>query len=214
MQTNRTLEIGTGLFVLLGFAALFFLATQPPGSRLQILEKKDTYRVVARFDNIGDLKDGAPVSLAGVRIGRVESIGFDQNEFKAVVTLAIDRKYDHIPDDSDASIQTQGLLGGKLVGIGPGGSETYLKDGSQIDFTQSAIVLENLVNKFFANFSSKGDSGSGAGGAAPAAAPATPATPAKSVGPATSASPASSTPSGSASPKPAGPPSSHSKETP
>jgi len=157
MRPNRALEIGTGLFVLLGFASLFFLTTQLPGSRLAILDKEDTYRVTARFDNIGDLKDGAPVSLAGVRIGRVESIGFDQNDFKAVVTLAINRKYDHIPDDSDASIQTQGLLGGKLVGIGPGGSETFLKNGSQIDFTQSAIVLENLVNKFFANFASKGD---------------------------------------------------------
>jgi len=171
MRSNRALEIGTGLFVLLGFASLFFLTTQLPGSRLAILNKEDTYQVTAKFDNIGDLKDGAPVSLAGVRIGRVASIGFDQNDFKAVVTMAIDRRYDHIPDDSDASIQTQGLLGGKLIGIGPGGSETYLKNGSQIDFTQSAIVLENLVNKFFANFSNKGSS---SGGDAGAAAPATP----------------------------------------
>jgi phospholipid/cholesterol/gamma-HCH transport system substrate-binding protein len=170
MRPNRALEIGTGLFVLLGFASLFFLTTQLPGSRLAILGKEDTYRVTARFDNIGDLKEGAPVSFAGVRIGRVESIGFDQNDFKAVVTLAINRKYDHIPDDSDASIQTQGLLGGKLIGIGAGGSETFLKNGSQIDFTQSAIVLENLVNKFFANFASKGDTPSApAAPAAPAA---------------------------------------------
>ncbi|NCW21354.1 MAG: outer membrane lipid asymmetry maintenance protein MlaD, partial [Gammaproteobacteria bacterium] len=107
----------------------------------------------------GDLKGGSPVSMAGVRIGRVESVAFDSGDYRAVVTLRIDSQYDRIPDDSDASIQTQGLLGGKYVGIGPGGSDTYLKDGSQIEFTQSAIVLESLVNKFFANFASKGSEG-------------------------------------------------------
>jgi phospholipid/cholesterol/gamma-HCH transport system substrate-binding protein len=114
------------------------------------------YRVTARFDNIGDLKGGAPVSMAGVRIGRVESVGFDSGDYRAVVTMRIEPQYDRIPEDSDASIQTQGLLGGKFVGIGPGGSDTFLKDGGQIEFTQSAIVLESLVNKFFANFASKG----------------------------------------------------------
>ena len=163
MRSNRALELGTGLFVVLGFAALFFLTTQLPGSRLKLVGQQATYHVIAKFDNIGNLKAGSPVTLAGVRIGRVESIGFDPNEFKAVVTLSIDRKYDRIPDDSDASIETEGLLGGKLVGIGPGGSETFLKDQSQITFTQSAIVLETLVNKFFANFAGKKDSGGDAG---------------------------------------------------
>jgi len=161
MKPQRSLEIGTGLFVLLGFAALFFLTTQLPGSGLTV--GGDTgYRVTARFDNIGDLKGGSPVSMAGVRIGRVESVTFDSNDYRAVVTLRIDQQFDRIPDDSDASIQTQGLLGGKYVGIGPGGSETFLKDGSQIEFTQSAIVLESLVNKFFANFASKGSEGDAA----------------------------------------------------
>jgi phospholipid/cholesterol/gamma-HCH transport system substrate-binding protein len=161
MRPNRALEIGTGLFVLLGFAALFFLTTQLPGSGLK-LTKDLGYHVTARFDNIGDLKAGSPVTLAGVRVGRVVSIGYDQKEFKAVVTLSIDRTFNQIPDDSDASIQTAGLLGGKYVGIGPGGAETYLKDHSQIEFTQSAIVLENLVNKFFANMASgKKDEGGG-----------------------------------------------------
>ena len=161
MKPQRSLEIGTGLFVLLGFAALFFLTTQLPGSGLTV--GGDTgYRVTARFDNIGDLKGGSPVSMAGVRIGRVESVTFDSNDYRAVVTLRIDPQFDRIPDDSDASIQTQGLLGGKYVGIGPGGSETFLKDGSQIEFTQSAIVLESLVNKFFANFASKGSDGDAA----------------------------------------------------
>ena len=156
MRPNRALEIGTGLFVLLGFAALFFLTTQLPGSGVRV-GGDSGFDVTARFDNVGDLKTGSPVTLAGVRIGRVTGIAFDPTDFKAVVTLDIDRKYDRIPDDSDASIQTAGLLGGKYVGIGPGGSDTYLHAGSTIEFTQSAIVLESLINKFFANFASRGN---------------------------------------------------------
>jgi len=161
MRPNRTLEIGTGFFVLLGFAALAFLTTQLPSSGLKFGGKKAGYHVVAKFDNIGDLKSGSPVSMAGVRVGDVESIRYDPKEFKAAVTLRIDPSFNQIPDDSDASIQTQGLLGGKYVGISPGGSDMFLKDGSTIAFTQSAIVLESLVNKFFANFASKGDSSNG-----------------------------------------------------
>lgn len=161
MRPNRALEIGTGLFVLLGFTALFFLTTQLPGSGLK-WGKEQGYKVTARFDNVGDLKAGSPVSVAGVRVGEVSGVAFDSQDFKAVVTLRIDPSYDQIPDDSDASIQTAGLLGGKYVGIGPGGSETFLKEGSQIEFTQSAIVLETLVNKFFANFASRGGSGDSA----------------------------------------------------
>jgi phospholipid/cholesterol/gamma-HCH transport system substrate-binding protein len=157
MRANRTLEIGTGLFVLLGFVALFFLTTQLPGSGLKLGHAKSGYHVTARFDNIGDLKTGSPVSMSGVRIGEVEGIRFDSRDYKAEVSMRIDNQYDKIPDDSDASIQTQGLLGGKYIGLGAGGSETYLKDGSQIQFTQSAIVLESLVNKFFANMASKGN---------------------------------------------------------
>jgi phospholipid/cholesterol/gamma-HCH transport system substrate-binding protein len=156
MQNNRSLEIGTGLFVLLGFAALAFLTTQLPGTTLRLAGNSDGYAVTAKFDNIGDLKEGSPVTMAGVRIGRVESIRFDPKDFKAAVKLRIEKQYSEIPEDSDASIQTAGLLGGKYIGIGPGGSETFLKDGGQIEFTQSAIVLESLVNKFFANMASKG----------------------------------------------------------
>ncbi len=162
MRANRTLEVGTGLFVLLGFAALGFLTTQLPGSGLKLGGARAGYHVIAEFDNIGDLKTGSPVSMAGVRIGDVESIHYDSRDYKAAVTMRIDPQYDQIPDDSDASIQTQGLLGGKYVGITPGGSDVFLKDGSQITFTQSAIVLESLVNKFFASFASKSqESGSG-----------------------------------------------------
>ena len=156
MRPTRSLEIGTGLFVLLGFAALFFLTTQLPSSGLRFGSGTSKgYHVTAKFDNIGDLKPGSPVSMAGVRVGQVEQIHFDPEDYKAAVEMRLDARFNKIPDDSDASIQTQGLLGGKYVGLSPGGSETYLKDGSQIEFTQSAIVLESLVNKFFANMAGK-----------------------------------------------------------
>lgn len=162
MRPNRALEIGTGLFVLLGFAALLFLSTQLPGSGLKF-GKPDGYLVTAKFDNVGDLKVGSPVSMAGVNIGRVEAVEFDSGDFRAVVKLRIQSQFSRIPEDSDASIQTAGLLGGKYVGIAPGGSDVYLKEGSQIEFTQSAIVLENLINKFFASFASRGGEQSGDG---------------------------------------------------
>ena len=157
MKSQRSLEVGTGLFVLLGFAALFFLTTQLPGSGLSFGQEAG-YRVTARFENVGDLKVGSPVSMSGVRVGEVESIRFDPNDYRAVVQLHIAQEFNQIPEDSDASIQTQGLLGGKYVGIGPGGSDIFLEEGSEIEFTQSAIVLESLVNKFFANFASSGGS--------------------------------------------------------
>jgi phospholipid/cholesterol/gamma-HCH transport system substrate-binding protein len=164
MRANRTLEIGTGLFVLLGFAALFFLTTQLPSSGLKLNSRKAGFHVTAQFDNVGDLKTGAPVTMAGVDIGDVESIRIDPQNYRAVVTMRIDPQYRQIPDDSDASINTQGLLGGQYVAIGPGGSDNYLKAGSQIQFTQSAIVLESIINKFFANFASGGSSSSGNSG--------------------------------------------------
>ena len=155
---NRTSEIGTGLFVLLGFAALAFLTTQLPGSGVQLRSAGASIHLTARFDNVGDLKVGAPVTMAGVRIGRVDAVSFDPAEFKAVVALSIERRYNQIPDDSDAAIQTAGLLGAKYIGIGPGGATTFLAEGGQIQFTQSAIVLENLVNKLFAGFAGKKES--------------------------------------------------------
>jgi phospholipid/cholesterol/gamma-HCH transport system substrate-binding protein len=155
MRTNRTLEIGTGLFVLLGFAALFFLSAQLPENGLHLSSAKVGYEVTAEFDNIGDLRSGAPVTMAGVRIGDVQGIRIDPQDYRALVTLRIDPQYSQIPDDSDASIDTQGLLGGQYIAIGVGGSDTFLKSGSRIQFTQPAIVLENLVNKLVASFGGK-----------------------------------------------------------
>jgi len=161
MAQNRSVEIGTGSFVLLGFAALGFLTTQLPGSGLRLTRPTETYTVVARFDNIGGLKVGAPVQMSGVPVGQVAAISYDPSVYKAAVRLSIERKYDKIPDDSDASIQTSGLLGANYVALNPGGSDTYLKAGSEVQFTQSAIVLENLINKLFSSFAGGGNKDSG-----------------------------------------------------
>ncbi|HEY4646514.1 MAG TPA: outer membrane lipid asymmetry maintenance protein MlaD [Steroidobacteraceae bacterium] len=157
MRQTRAIEFSTGLFALLGFAALFFLVTQITNRDIRFGESG--YRLQAKFDNIGGLKVGAPVAMAGVTIGRVEAIEFDSTDFKAAVTLRVESRYNQIPEDSDASIYTAGLLGGQYIGIGPGGSETYLKDRDQIEFTQSAIVLENLISKFLFGLAGKDDKG-------------------------------------------------------
>jgi phospholipid/cholesterol/gamma-HCH transport system substrate-binding protein len=152
MKNERSLEIGTGLFVLLGFAALAFLTTQLPGSKLAVLGESAGYEVTARFENVGDLQPGAPVSMGGVKIGRVSRVVFDSTDYKAVVSLVIDDQYSRIPDDSWAGVETAGLLGAKYVGLDPGGSETYLAAGSLIENTQSAMVLEKLINRLFSAF--------------------------------------------------------------
>ena len=167
MRSNRGIEIGTGLFVVLGFVSLLFLTTQLPSSGLKLAHTKAGFHISAAFENVGDLKVGSPVTMAGVNLGEVESIRIDWTTYKAVVRMRIDTQYNKIPDDSDASVQTQGLLGGKYVGIGAGGSDTFLKEGSQIALTQSALVLESLINKFFTSQASKpadaGDSSAPAG---------------------------------------------------
>ena len=145
MESTPTRELGAGLFILLGFSALFFLATQT--TNVESYVNDAGYRVTARFEDVAGLKERAPVTMAGVTIGRVEKIAFDSEGLNAVVTMQIRPEFDKIPDDSDASILTAGLLGSKYVGIGPGGSETFLKDSSQIELTQSAIVLENIIGK-------------------------------------------------------------------
>lgn len=149
MRRSFGLELGTGLFVLLGIGALFFLATQT--TNLNTLQQGQTYRVSASFGNVGGLKQGAPVALAGVTIGKVTKIALDPKTLEAVVTMQIMTRYDEIPTDSSASIQTRGLLGDQYIGITPGGSLKSLKNGDTIHFTQSAIVLENLISQFMFN---------------------------------------------------------------
>lgn len=153
MQLRAT-EIVTGLFVLLGFAALFFLVTQIT-NRDFTLNNKAGYALVANFENIGSLKVGAPVSMSGVTVGRVDSIGYDQEQYKAVVRMRINAQYDRIPDDSDASIMTSGLLGGQYIGVTAGGSDQYFKDGGKFELVQDALVLENLINQLAASFAGR-----------------------------------------------------------
>lgn len=156
MKNERSLEIGTGLFVLLGFAALAFLTTQLPGSKLAVLSQTKGYEVSASFDNVGDLQAGAPVSMAGVKVGRVSKVAFDTTAYRAVVSMVIEQQYDRIPDDTWANVETAGLLGAKYIGLDAGGSETYLAAGGKIENTQSAMVLEKLINRLFSAFASKG----------------------------------------------------------
>jgi phospholipid/cholesterol/gamma-HCH transport system substrate-binding protein len=166
MAKSSALNLGTGAFVALGFAALAFLTTQTTSRGVHI-SSPPHYDVIAKFDNVGDLKVGAPVSMSGVEIGRVARIDLDTREYKAVVLLRLNAKYNQIPTDSDASIYTQGLLGGKFIGLTAGGADTYLKNKDHIDFTQSAFVLENLIGQVLANFTKSSGSS-----AAPATAPA------------------------------------------
>ena len=149
MRQNRAVELGTGLFVLLGIGALLFLTTQTTGRN--DFSTARTFVVEARFENVGSLKKRSPVAMSGVTIGRVTDIRFDSISLEAVVTLIIDSRYDQIPDDSDASILTAGLLGSQYIGLQAGGSETYLEEGSEIYLTQSAVILENLIGKFLVN---------------------------------------------------------------
>ncbi|HHH13258.1 MAG TPA: outer membrane lipid asymmetry maintenance protein MlaD [Thiolapillus brandeum] len=146
MKTSKTVEILVGAFVAAALLALFFLAMKV--SNLGTLDTSDTFEVVARFDNIGSLKVKAPVTMAGVEVGRVSSIGFDQERYQAVVKLAIYRRFDRIPDDTFAKILTAGLLGEQYVGLDPGGSDTFLEEGSEIEITQSAMVLEEVIGQF------------------------------------------------------------------
>jgi phospholipid/cholesterol/gamma-HCH transport system substrate-binding protein len=149
MRQTRSVEIGTGLFVLLGMSALFFLTTQTTGS--DDFQADSVFVVEARFENIGSLRERAPVTMSGVTIGRVTRIDFDPLTLEAVVAFVIDARYDQIPEDSDASILTSGILGSQYVGLQAGGSDIYLENGSEIYITQSAIVLENLIGKFLVN---------------------------------------------------------------
>ncbi|WAV89367.1 outer membrane lipid asymmetry maintenance protein MlaD [Oxalobacter aliiformigenes] len=142
---RKSLDIWVGLFVLLGAVALMFLALKAGNMSSFSFEK--TYTVSSRFDNIGGLKPRAPVKSAGVVVGRVGDISFDDQDYRALVTLQLQERY-KFPKDSSAKILTSGLLGEQYVGLEPGGDEANLTAGDQIKMTQSAIVLENLISQF------------------------------------------------------------------
>jgi len=147
------MEIAVGLFVAGGLAALFMLAMQVSNLSANISSK--SYEVTAAFQNIGGLKVRSPVTVSGVRVGRVEAIDYDTKGYEAVVTLRIDDKYDTFPEDTSASIFTAGLLGEQYISLQPGGSETDLKSGDRIHLTQSALVLEQIIGQFLYNVASK-----------------------------------------------------------
>ncbi len=154
MDKQRTLEISVGAFMAAGLVALFFLAMQV--SNLSgIGSGDDGYVLKARFQNVGSLKVRAPVSMAGVKLGRVQAIRYDQDTYEAVVTMRIEPAYNRIPDDTFANIFTAGLLGEQYVGLDPGGSDQFLKDGDMLMHTQSALVLEQILGQFL--FSKAGE---------------------------------------------------------
>jgi len=147
MHQSKLLETWVGVFVALGLVSLFFLAMQV-SNLADVTRTSKGYRVSARFQNIGSLKVRAPVSMAGVRVGRVSGVRFDKVSYDAVVDLTIDSEFDTIPLDTTASILTQGLLGEQYVSLTPGAEDAYLKDGGKIDLTQSAMVLEQVISRF------------------------------------------------------------------
>ena len=143
-MTRKAIETTVGLFLLIGVAAMIWLALKVGNWSPATTHD---YEGTARFDNIGGLTMKAPVTLAGVTIGRVASIGIDADDYSARITLQIDKTHDNLPTDTSAAILTSGLLGAQYVGLDPGAEETYLKDGDRIEITQSAVVLEHLIGQ-------------------------------------------------------------------
>jgi phospholipid/cholesterol/gamma-HCH transport system substrate-binding protein len=148
-------DVWVGLFVMIGFAAILFLALK--SANLLNLNFQSDYRVSAKFDNIGGLKPGAAVKSAGVVVGRVDGISFDDSSFQARVTLALEKRY-QFPKDSSLKILTSGLLGEQYIGIEAGADEKNLAPGDTIGSTQSAVVLENLIGQFLYNKAADGAS--------------------------------------------------------
>ena len=162
MERSRN-DIWVGLFVMIGLAALVFLALQ--AANLLSLNLHSTYRITARFDNIGGLKPKAAVRSGGVVVGRVAGLSFDDERFQASVDLDMDARF-RFPKDSSLKILTSGLLGEQYIGIEAGAAEDDLVAGDNVSNTQSAVVLENLISQFL--FNTAADSaGKPAGGAAP-----------------------------------------------
>ncbi|MDP3356457.1 MAG: outer membrane lipid asymmetry maintenance protein MlaD [Polaromonas sp.] len=161
MQRSKN-DVWVGVFVLIGAAAILFLALQ--AANLLNLSFQSTYRVTAKFDNVGGLKPKGAVRSGGVVVGRVESLVFDDKSFQARVTLAMESRYS-FPKDSSLKILTSGLLGEQYIGIEAGSSEKNLATGDTISSTQSAVVLENLIGQFL--YSKAADSSSGSVAAPP-----------------------------------------------
>jgi len=153
MFVRRLLEFVVGLFMIAGIVAIFVLAFKISG--FSQYSNRDSFHVTANFDNIGDLKVRAPITVAGVRIGEVQKISIDPVTFKAKVLILIDERQKNLPIDSAASILTAGLIGANYIGLTPGFEETPLKEGSVINETHPAIILEQLIGQMV--YQLKGD---------------------------------------------------------
>ena len=141
---RKRIETAVGFFLLAGIIAIVWLTIQV-GNWSPI--KSQNYEVIANFDNIGGLAVRAPVTIAGVIVGEISEINLDMDDYSAKVTLRIDQRYSNLPIDTSAAILTAGLLGAQYVGLDPGGEDHYLEEGDEIEITQSAIVLENLIGR-------------------------------------------------------------------
>jgi len=150
---NRNTEIAVGLFVALGVAALFMLALQV--SNMSSFSRGEGYIITAAFENIGGLKVRSPVTVSGVRVGRVDSIDYDTQAYEAVVSMRIDSRYDTFPEDTSASIFTSGLLGEQYIALEPGGAVRNLKPGDRIQLSQSALVMEQVIGQFLYSSASR-----------------------------------------------------------
>ena len=156
-MTTRVTEIWVGIFVAGGMAALFMLAMKV--SNLSTYTGDEGYEVTARFEDVSGLKVRSPVTMSGVRIGRVKRIEFDDQALQAVVVMEIELRHNLLPKDTSASIYTAGLLGEKYIGLEAGGDENSLGQGDEIKLTQDSLVLEKLIGQFVSRFMTEGDTG-------------------------------------------------------
>ena len=151
-MTTRFIEIMVGAFVAIGCAALFMLAMKV--SNLSTLSSEEGYLLTAYFENIGGLKVRSPITVSGVKVGQVTNIVFDPNRLQAKVTLLVETDHNYFSTDTAASIYTAGLLGEQYIALEPGAEDETLRDGDIVEFTQSALVLEEIVSKFISNVAS------------------------------------------------------------
>ncbi len=151
-MTTRFIEIMVGAFVAIGCAALLMLAMKV--SDLSLLPSKDGYHLTAYFENIGGLKVRSPITVSGVKIGQVTNIVFDSDRLQAKVTLQVEMDHNYFSTDTVASIYTAGLLGEQYIALEPGAEDETLQNGDVVEFTQSALVLEEIVSKFISNVAS------------------------------------------------------------
>lgn len=149
MRANYNVEVASGIFLLLGIAALLWLALRATDYGQDIGD--ETYTISARFANIGDLRDRAPVKIGGVTVGLIKEVKLDPATFEAIVYMSIASRFNEIPTDTGASVLTSGVLGDRYIGLDPGGAPDYLADGDELFVTQSALVLEQIISKYLFN---------------------------------------------------------------